>query len=44
MGMQKRIAKEEKDDSEAVVKDKLSKHTKDQIAKEAKTQAKAYIT
>ena len=41
--MQKRIAKEEKDDREAVAKGKLLKKTKNQIAKEVKAIAKAYI-
>ena len=39
--MQKHIAKEEKDDQEAVANSKLPKKMKDQIAK---AQAKAYIS
>ena len=41
--MQKRISKEEEDDREALASAKLPKQMMDQIKKEAKAQAKAYL-
>ena len=42
--IQKCIAKEKKDNQEAVAKGELPKKMKNQIAKEMNAQAKAYIT